>query len=101
LDAASRDDVLSTERAKTQRPPLHVKNGRRIQLANWSGKVTSGDWHELRAEFQRDHVAVCWDGTKRIDAHDRSFTSRGRVGVWTKADSYRLFHDLTANPRGA
>src|SRR3989441_12733052 len=34
----------------------YVKNGRRIQLANWSGKVTSGAWHELRVEFQGDHV---------------------------------------------
>jgi hypothetical protein len=78
----------------------YVKNGRRIQLANWSGKVTSGDWHELRAEFQGDHVEVYWDGTKRIDAHDRTFSRLGRVGVWTKADSYTLFDDLTARPRG-
>ncbi len=77
----------------------YVKNGRRIQLANWSGNVTSGVWHELRVEFQGDHVAVYWDGTKRIDAHDRTFSSPGRVGVWTKADSYTLFDDLTAKPR--
>ena len=78
----------------------YVKNGRRIQLANWSGRVTSGVWHELRVDFRGDHVEVYWDGTKRIDARDRTFGSPGRVGVWTKADSYTLFDDLTARPGG-
>ena len=79
----------------------YVKNGRRIQLANWSGKVTSSVWHELRVDFQGDHVEVYWDGTKRIDAHDHTFRGSGRVGVWTKADSYTLFDDLTARPLGS
>ncbi len=78
----------------------YVKNGRRIQLANWTGKVTSGVWHELRVDFQADHAEVYWDGTKRIDVHDHTFSGPGRVGVWTKADSYTLFDDLTARPRG-
>ena len=78
----------------------YVKNGRRIQLANWSGRVTSGVWHELRVEFQGDHVEVYWDGTKRIDAHDPTFSGPGRVGVWTKADSYTVFDDLTARAGG-
>jgi len=76
-----------------------VKNGRRIQLANWSGKVTSGVWHELHVAFEGDHVEVYWDGMKRIDAHDRTFSGPGRGGVWTKADSYTLFDDLTAGPQ--
>ncbi|HYL22177.1 MAG TPA: hypothetical protein VEU74_10480 [Gemmatimonadales bacterium] len=79
----------------------YVKNGRRIQRANWSGKVTAGVWHELRVEFQGDHVEVYWDGTKRIDTHDQTFSGPGRVGVWTKADSYTLFDDLTARSWGS
>jgi hypothetical protein len=79
----------------------YVKNGRRIQVANWSGKVTSGVWHELRVDFQGDRVEVAWDGMKRIDTHDRTFSGPGRVGVWTKADSYTLFDDLTVRARGS
>ncbi len=67
----------------------YVKNGRRIQLANWSGKVTSGVWHELNVAFEGDHVEAYWDGMKRIDAHDRTFSGPGRVGVWTKAVARR------------
>ena len=75
-----------------------VKKGRRVQLANWSGKVTSGVWHDLRVDFQGDHVEVYWDRTKRLDARDQMFRGPGRMGVWTKADSYTLFDDLTAKP---
>src|SRR3989441_11801026 len=74
----------------------YVKNGRRIQLANWSGKVTSGVWHEPRVEFQGDHVEVYWDGTKRIDAHDRTFSGPGRVGPRPTPT-----HCLTISRRGS
>src|SRR5256886_4019380 len=56
----------------------YVKSGRRIQLANWSGKVTAGGWHELRGEFQGGYVGGDWDGTKRDDAHVRPFSGHGR-----------------------
>ncbi len=39
----------------------YVKSGRRIQLGNWTGKVRSGVWNELRVDFQGDHVEVYWD----------------------------------------
>src|SRR3989475_5236794 len=77
----------------------YVKNGRRIQLANWSGKVTAGGWHELRGEVQGGRVGGDWDGTKRIDPHDRTLSGPGRVGVWAQADSYTLFDDLAPQPR--
>lgn len=77
----------------------HVQNGRRIEVSTWSGRVSSGAWHDLRAEFQADHIEVYWDGTKVVDAHDRTFRGPGRVGVWTKADSFTLFDDLIAKPR--
>jgi hypothetical protein len=76
----------------------YVRNGRRTQLEGWNGKVTSGTWHELRADMRGDHVEVYYDGRKVIDGHDARFTGPGNVGVWTKADSHTLFDDLTASP---
>ena len=55
-----------------------------------------GVWHSLRADMCGDHIEVYFDGQKLIDAHDSRFTFPGKVGVWTKADSYTLFDDLTA-----
>jgi len=76
----------------------YVKNGSRKQFASWSGKVTSGLWHDFRVEAQGDHFQVFWDGKKVMDAKDGTFTEPGKVGLWTKADSVTYFDDLTASP---
>ena len=78
----------------------YVENGRRSEVKGWNGKVSPGVWHQLRGDMRGDHVEVYFDGAKVIDAHDTRFSTPGRVGVWTKADSNTLFDDLTAAPLG-
>ena len=77
----------------------HVVAGKRIQFAGWNGKVQSGVWHQLAVDAQGDHFQVSFDGSKVIDAHDRTFTDAGKFGLWTKVDSVIYFDDLTATPR--
>lgn len=72
-----------------------VRNGRRQELASWDGPVTRAAWHELRAEARGDQLRVFWDGTLVLAKQDRTFPNAGRVGLWTKADSYTLFDELT------
>jgi len=79
----------------------YVENGRRREVKGWRGTVASGAWHQLRADMRGDHAEVYFDGTKVIDAHDARFSTPGKVGVWTKADSRTLFDDLTASPLGS
>src|SRR5258708_2168557 len=62
-----------------------VKEGRRETIASWSGKVTSGAWHELKARAQGDHLVVSWDGTLLLDHHDTTFSEAVKVVGWTKA----------------
>jgi hypothetical protein len=76
-----------------------VKGGRREQIASYSGKVTAGTWHELRATAVGDHLEVSWDGSKVVDHHDQTFPDAGSVGVWTKADSVTYFDDLSIQAR--
>ena len=71
-----------------------VVNGNRQQFAGWNGAVASGVWHDLRVEAQGDHFIIFWDGQPVIDAHDKTFSAVGRVGLWTKADSTTYFDDL-------
>lgn len=78
-----------------------VLNGRRQQFAGWNGRVTNGVWHELRVEAHGDHFEIYWDGQKVIDAHDKTFSEAGKVGVWTKADSVTEFDDLKVEPLGS
>jgi hypothetical protein len=76
----------------------HVWDGRRIQFAGWNGKVTKNAWHELSVAAQGDRFEVLFDGRKVIEASDRTITSAGKVGVWTKSDSVAYFDDLTVTP---
>jgi len=79
----------------------HVVSGRRRQVTGWKGRVTGNAWHELRVVAAGDHFEVAWDGQKVIDAHDRTFTEPGKVGLWTKADSITEFDDLMVAEVGA
>ena len=71
-----------------------VKDGKRRQLASWSGRVAASAWHEYVVEVRGDHVQIFWNGAKVLDHRDASFPDAGRVGVWTKADSVTYYDDL-------
>jgi hypothetical protein len=76
----------------------HVKDGKRIQFASWSGKVASKTWHKLRVDARGDRFEVYFDDKKILDAKDSTFSGPGKAGVWTKADSVIQFDDLAASP---
>ncbi len=76
----------------------HVVRGSRRQFAGWNGKVASGVWHDLAVEAKGDHFQVFFDDKKIIDAHDKTFSDAGKIGLWTKADSVIYFDNLTATP---
>jgi hypothetical protein len=71
-----------------------VRNGKRQQLASWSGEVTANTWHDHRFEARGDHLEVFWNGQRVLDHRDGTFPDAGRVGVWTKADAVTYFDDL-------
>jgi hypothetical protein len=73
----------------------YVKDGKRRQIASYSGPVTPKAWHEYAVEVKGDHLQVLWDGKKVLDHHDGTFTDAGKVGFWTKADSVTYFDDLS------
>lgn len=77
----------------------HVVKGKRIHFAAWNGAVKSGVWHELVVEAKGDDFQVFFDGKKIMEAHDSTFPSAGKFGLWTKADSVVYFDDLTATPK--
>lgn len=75
----------------------YVRDGKREQLASWSGKVTANTWHDYRFEARGDHLQVFWNGELVLDHHDSTFGEAGRIGLWTKADSVTHFDDLRAD----
>jgi hypothetical protein len=72
-----------------------VVGGDRQQFASASLAVTSGEWHTLEASARGASLVVKWDGAEVITTTDTSF-ERGKIGLWTKADSVTAFDDLEA-----
>jgi len=60
-------------------------------------KVPSGEWGTLRVVVNGNLFEVFLNGTKLYEVEDATFTDSGKVGLWTKADSYTLFDDLKIN----
>jgi hypothetical protein len=72
-----------------------VVGGDRQQFATADASITSGAWHTLEAAARGNAFTVKWDGAQVISATDDTF-SKGKVGIWTKADSVTAFDDLEA-----
>lgn len=53
-----------------------------------------GQWHTIRVVAIGDRIQGWLDGHLLIDHRDKRL-ERGRVGLWTKADSITAFDDLT------
>src|SRR5215831_3053715 len=73
----------------------HVVHGDRSQFAGKDTRVTAGAWHTLEVTARGTMFTVGWDGTQLFSASDSTF-ARGKIGLWTKADSVTAFDDLEA-----
>jgi len=58
-------------------------------------KVPSGTWSTLRVVAKGNLFEVHLNGEKLFEVEDNTFTGAGKIGLWTKADSYTLFDDLS------
>lgn len=57
-------------------------------------EVPSGKWSELKIYTKDNLFDVYLNGKKLFSVKDSTFTNEGKVGLWTKADSYTLFDDF-------
>lgn len=58
-------------------------------------EVPANEWSELRVYTKDDLFDVYLNGKKIFSVKDATFTNKGKVGLWTKADSYTVFDDFT------
>jgi Domain of Unknown Function (DUF1080) len=77
-----------------------VVGGKRMQLATKEKlKIPSGEWHTIQIGQVGDHINCSLDGTKYLDVNDDTFTTAGKVGLWTKADAQTYFDELKVIPK--
>ena len=58
-------------------------------------RIPSGKWGTLRVICRGDHFDVVYNDAKLYEVEDKTFPEAGKVGLWTKADSYIEFDDFT------
>ena len=73
-----------------------VQDGRRSQFEDAKVKGDKA-WHALRVTMTNDHIQCYLDGKKYLDHRDSTFPEAGRIGLWSKADAYSHFDDLTVS----
>ena len=73
----------------------HVVKGVRRQIAGAKVPVLTGKTQQLGVRIEGDAIRVSFDGRTLINANDQTIRGSGAVGLWTKADSFTAFHELT------
>jgi len=71
-----------------------IVKGRRQQLATANVKVASGVWHTLGIKAEGDRFTVTFNGKQLHSTTDKTFSSAGRVALWTKSDSVTRFDQI-------
>ena len=79
-----------------------MKNGRRTDLPlvgkgrtyGEKIRVPSGRWSELRIVVRDDLFTIYLNNAELYKVRDDTFRDPGKIGLWTKADSYTEFDDL-------
>jgi len=57
-------------------------------------KVPKQTWSSLQVSFSGPRFEVSFDGRKIMEVEDTTFTTAGKTGLWTKADSVTWFDDF-------
>jgi hypothetical protein len=75
-----------------------VLKGRRQQIKGTAVKVSSGEWHTLTLRADGDRFTISFDGKPLFTVADQTFSSVGKIALWTKADSVTHFDQLVIQP---
>jgi len=91
---ALEDNVVLYKVDKGNRKDLKLK-GSGLFAYGKKANVPSGEWSMLRIVAEGNIFEVYLNDEKLFDVEDSTFTEAGKVGLWTKADSYTSFDDFT------
>ncbi len=75
-----------------------VSQGRREQIEGIDIPVVGGQWHTLGLRAEGDRFTVSFNGRVLFTAVADSYADKGRVALWTKADSVTHFDTIAITP---
>jgi hypothetical protein len=71
-----------------------MNNGKKEVVKEIETKVGFNKWHGLRVEFKGEQVEIFFDKKSVISVRDASFKTKGRVGLFTTADTVGAFDNV-------
>jgi len=75
-----------------------VVDGRMERVAGIDADVFTDHWQTLAVVADDDHFTVSLDAKQLFTAWDRTFSSDGRIGLWTEDDNITRFDQVEINP---
>jgi hypothetical protein len=77
-----------------------VENGRKTPIyAGVKHPVPANSWSILKVSVRGPHFQVFLDHRRVLEGNDTTFSSPGRVGLWTLGDSTVYFDDFRVYPK--
>jgi hypothetical protein len=77
-----------------------VENGRHIPiLSGVKHAIPANAWSILKVSVRGPRFQVFVDHRRVLDGQDKTFSSAGKVGLWTLADSVVYFDDFRVYPK--
>lgn len=68
-----------------------VKDGKRIQLGSLDVQVDPSAWHTISVTHKGNRIRAIFDKDHLIQTDDDTFSTAGKIGLWTKADAATAF----------
>jgi hypothetical protein len=71
-----------------------VREGKRKQLASVDVTADPAAWHTIAIDHAGNRIKASLDGRQLIEVTDDTFSTLGKIGLWTKADAATAFDAL-------
>lgn len=71
-----------------------MNNGKKELVKVADAKVNFNQWYKIRVNFNKNQIEVLFDNKPLINVKDNVFWEKGRVGLFTTADTQSAFDDL-------
>jgi len=76
-----------------------VQNGLRTQVLTAAHEIPANEWITLKVSARGDKFQVYLDHRRILQGVDKTFSTAGKVGLWTEADSIIYFDDFRVYPK--
>jgi hypothetical protein len=73
----------------------YIEDGYRSMMKSAKVRLDNTKWHTMKLVVKKNHYKAYLDDKLYLEGNDDTFVKAGGVGVWSKADAFTKFRNLT------